>query len=95
LAYSRAICNSGLVGHDILNNRSRGAKANLNAILRRTGGWADACDNIPANDGDGAFFIGGDAVLLKVVNSAVVDLNFRDAAIAALDEDAGAALAGH
>ena len=82
-----------IVGHDVVENRSRGPKANLNPILRRTGGWADAGDNIPANDGDGADFVGGDAVLLKVVNSAVVDFDFRDATIAALYKDASAALA--
>src|SRR6266566_2513296 len=55
-----------VVGHHISENRSRGAKANLNAILRRTGGCADPCDNIPTNNGDSPFFVGGDAVLLKV-----------------------------
>jgi hypothetical protein len=44
--------------------------------------------------GDGADFIGGDSVLLKIVNGGVFDFDFRDAAIAALHEDAGAALAG-
>src|SRR5580704_5034593 len=82
-----------IVGHDVVENRSRRPKANLNAVLRRSGGWAEACHNIPANDGEGAFFVGGDAVLLKVVNSAVVDFDFRDATIAALYKDASAALA--
>lgn len=82
-----------VIGHDVVENRPRSAKANLNAILRRTGGCADTCDNIPTNDSDGAYFVRGDAILLKVMDSAVVDFDFRDAAIATLHKDAGAALA--
>src|SRR6202008_5122448 len=96
--YSRACGDGGTrrqdgVGHDVVENRPVGSKANLNPILRRAGGWANAGDNIPANNGDGAFFVGSDAVLLKVVNSAVDDLDFRNAAVAALYKDAGATLA--
>jgi hypothetical protein len=81
-----------VAGHHILENRSRRAKTNLNSILCRTGGCAYTCGDIPANDREGAFFIGGDAILLKVVNSTAFDFRFRDATIAALHQDAGAAL---
>src|SRR5258708_3964034 len=82
-----------IIGHNIVGNRAGGAESNLNAILRRAGCWAQSRDNVPANDGNRAFFIGSDTVLLEVVNGAMADFDCRGAAIAALHEDSRAALA--
>src|SRR5207302_1596198 len=45
-----------IIGHNIVGNRAGGAESNLNAILRRAGCWAEPRDNVPANDGNRAFF---------------------------------------
>src|SRR5882762_11059080 len=82
-----------IIGHNIVCNRAGGTEANLNAILRSAGCWAQSCDNVPANDGNRALFIGSDTVLLEIVNGAMVDFDARGAAISALHEDSRAALA--
>src|SRR5712671_6860 len=64
-----------IIGHNIVSDRASGAESNLNAILRSAGRWAKSRDNVPANDGNRAFFIGGDTVLLEVVNGAMVDFD--------------------
>jgi len=48
--------------YHIFENRSA-HKTNLDAILRRTAVAPIPCDNIPTNNGDSPFFVGGDAVL--------------------------------
>jgi hypothetical protein len=65
----------------------------LHSILRGAIGWAKAGDNIPADHGSSTFFVSGYAVLLKIVNRTVADFNSGNAAVAALREDAGPALA--
>ncbi len=64
-----------IIGHNIVGDRASGAESNLNAILRSAGRWAESRDNVPANDGNRAFFIGSDTVFLEVVNGAMVDFD--------------------
>src|SRR5882757_7794406 len=64
-----------IIRHNIVGDRASGAESNLNAILRSAGRWAESRDNVAANDGNRAFFIGGDTVLLEVVNGAMVDFD--------------------
>src|SRR6267154_2420814 len=59
-----------IIGHNIVGDLASGAESNLNAILRSAGRWAQSRDNVPANDGNRAFFICSDTVLLEVVNGA-------------------------
>ena len=53
----------------------------------------DAGDHVIVNGDRRAFFIGGDTVLLKIVNGTVADFDLGDAAASTLHEDARPALA--
>ena len=83
-----------IVGYDIFANGSGGCKSDLHTILRGAFSWARSGDDIVVNAHLSTSFVGGDAILLKIVNGALGDLDLRAGASSALDEHAGTALAG-
>ena len=82
-----------MIRDGVARDAAFGAEADLDAVLCSAGGGPDACDYVVVDLHFRAGLIGGDAILLVVVDAAVFHSNQRPSTAAALHQNSGAALA--